>query len=107
MEFDIFMILALAIAVIIGAGLYYLYQNVDAKKVNEVYGILKGYWEKYGVKLEEDNPELYNELEGAMMTMEKAMSDDEISILEAFEIAKAFLPLTKRLTEYIKKQYEE
>lgn len=103
---DIYAILALVIAVIIGAGIYYLYQRIDTKKVNEVYGILKNAWEKYGVRLKEDNPELYNELEGAMMTMEKAMSDNEISIMEAFEIAKAFLPLAKRLTEYIKKQYE-
>ena len=106
MEFDIFMIIALLLAVVVGFIVYYVYQKMDAKKVNEVFGILKGYWEKYGTKLKEDNPELYKELESALDTMEKAMSDEEISILEAFAIAKAFIPLTKRLTAYIKKQYE-
>ena len=106
MEFDAITIIAMILAVVVGAIIYYVYQKVDTRKANEVFGTLKAIWEKYGVKLKEDNPELYTELEGAMNTMQKAMSDDEISIVEAFMIAKAFIPLTKRLTEYIKEQYE-
>lgn len=106
MEIDAITVLAIILAGFAGAIIYYIYQKVDADKVNEVYGILKTYWETYGVKLKEDNPDLYKDLESAMMKLENAMSDDKISILEAFEIAQSLLPLTKRLAEYIKKQYE-
>lgn len=106
MEFDAITIIACILALAVGLLFYYLYNKYKCDAVDEVYDILRSIWENYGMKLKEDNPELYKELESAIQEMNKAMEDKEITIMEAFMIAKSFIPLTKRLTEYIKKQYE-
>ena len=105
MEFDAITIIACILALIVGLAITYFYNKYKCDAVDEVYDILKTIWEKYGVKLEQDNPELYKELESAITELDKAMDDKDISIMEAFMIAKAFIPLTKRLTEYVAKQY--
>jgi len=105
MEFDIITIVAIALALIIGFAIYYLYNRYKCSAVDEVYGLLKSIWDTYGERLEKDNPELYAELKSAIVEMDKAMEDKEITIMEAFVIAQAFIPLTKRLTKYIKEKY--
>lgn len=107
MEFDIFMAVALVIAVAFGFAVYYLYNKYRCQAVDDVYDILRGIWDKYGERLEKDNPTLYSELKSAIDVMDKAMEDKEISIMEAFAIAQSVLPLAKRLVAYVKKQYGE
>lgn len=106
MDFDMMTIIAMAVALIIGFLIYYAYNNYNRQAVDKVFGIFKSIWDNYGKLIEKDNPELYKELEVAMQTMEQAMSDKEISIMEAFEVAQTFVPLVKRLEKYIKDQYE-
>lgn len=106
MEFDIFYVIAVILAGILGFAIYYVYSNMDRKKVNEVYGLLKSIWETYGDRIKTDDAQLYADLDDAVKTMDKAMSDGEISIMEAFNLAKSFIPLTDRLTKFIKDHYE-
>lgn len=106
MEFDILTIVGFIIALIIGFGIYYAYNKYNKDAVNKVFNTIKTVMNLYGPKLEQDNPDLYKEVKGALETMEKAMSDEEISIMEAYDIAQKMLPLVKRLEKYVKEQYE-
>lgn len=106
MDLDVFTIVAIALAVVIGLLVYYLYNKYRCDAVDEVYDLLKGIFNRYGPRIEHDDPDLYAELKTAIEEMDKAMEDKEISIMEAFMIAKAFLPLTKRLAKFVKEHYE-
>ena len=106
MDFDVMTIIAFAVALLIGCLIYYAYNKYNKEAVDKVFGMLKSIWENYGKLIEKDNPALYKELEVAMETMEQAMSDEEISIMEAYDIAQKLVPLVKRLEKYIKDKYE-
>lgn len=106
MEFDVITIIAIVASVAIGIAIYYLYQNYDHKMVDKVFNTVKAIFNAYGDRIKQDDPELYEELKDCLDTMEKAMSDDEISIMEAYSIAKSFIPLVTRLEKFIKERYE-
>jgi uncharacterized protein YjgD (DUF1641 family) len=106
MEFDIWTIVCVAVALLIGFGICYLYNRYNKEAVNKVYTTLKTMMNLYGPTLEKENPELYAEVVSAMATMEQAMSDEKISLEEAFDIAQKMLPLIKRLEKFVKEKYE-
>lgn len=106
MDIDFWYILSIVISILIGLGIYYVYQKVDSEKVDAVFGTVKAIYDRYGERIKHDNPQLYEELDNAMKKLEEAMTDSEISIMEAFMIAQSFLPLANRLTRYIKEHYE-
>ena len=105
MEFDAITIIACILALAVGLALMYFYNKYKCDTVDKVYDILRTIWDKYGKDIEKDNPDLYKELESAIQELDKAMADKDISVMEAFNIAKAFIPLTKRLADYIAKMY--
>lgn len=106
MVFDLEFIIEIIIALVIGGGIYYLYNNYKSEKIDQVYSIVTSLYEKYGDMIKKDNPQLAKECEEALKVLKNAMEDGEISIMEAFDITKAFLPLTARLVKYVKKEYE-
>lgn len=105
-DFDTITIIASVIALVLGLGFYYLYNRYKCDAVDDVYDTLRMIWEKYGTRIEKDNPDLYLELKSAITELDKAMDDKDITIMEAFNIAKALIPLTKRIAKYVKEQYE-
>lgn len=106
MMFDIETIIAIALALIAGVGFYYVYNKYKTEKIDKVYYIIADLYEKYGDLIKKDNPALAKECEEALAVMKKAMEDGEISILEALDISKAFVPLMGRLVKFIKSKYE-
>ena len=106
MDFDIWTMLAVVIAILIGMAIYYVYNHVNAVNVDKVFKTIKTLFDTYGERILKDNPELHKEIEDALKVMEQAMEDEDIDLMEAFDIIKVYVPLSKRLTEYIKNHYE-
>ena len=105
MEVDVLTVIAVAVSALIGFGIYWFYANYDHKAVDKAFTTIKSLFDAYGDRIKEDKPELYQELKDALDTMERAMTDDKISIMEAYDIAKAFLPLIARVEGFIKEKY--
>ena len=103
---DVFTIIAVILAFLVGLFLYYLYSKGKGEAVDTVYGVIKEVFDNYGEKLKEANPQLYGELEDAMQAMDDAMSDKEITIMEAYNIALSIIPLMKRLTKFVESKYK-
>lgn len=103
---DVFTIIAVILAFLVGLFLYYIYSKGKGEAVDTVYGVIKEVFDNYGDKLKEDNPQLYGELEDAMKAMDDAMSDKEITIMEAYNIALSIIPLMKRLTKFVESKYK-
>lgn len=106
MMFDIETIIAIALALIVGGVIYYAYNKYKDGKIDKVYYVIADLYDKYGDMIKKDNPELAKECEDALKVMRNAMEDGEISIMEAFEITEAFVPLMGRLVRFIKSKYE-
>lgn len=106
MVFDIVTIVAIALAIIAGGAFYYVYNKYKSEKIDKVYYVISELYEKYGDLIKKDNPELAKECETTLNVLKKAMEDGEISIMEAFEITKAFVPLMTRLVKFVKSKYE-
>ena len=106
MIIDIETVIAIALALIVGGGLYYAYNKYKDGKIDKVYYVIAELYEKYGDLIKKDNPELAKECEEALKTLKIAMEDGEISLMEAIEITKAFVPLMSRLVKFVKNKYE-
>lgn len=105
MEFDIWTILTVLIALLVGVLCFYIYNNQRNTAVDEVFKTVKTIFDSYGEDILKDNPQLYSEVKTALDAMSEAMGDEEITLVEAFEIVRAYIPLSKRLTTYVKEHY--
>lgn len=103
---DVFTLLTVVIAFIAGAAVIYVYNNHRTAVVDKVYKNIKTLFAAYGSRIKADDPELYKELANAISVMDKAMEDKEITLLEAFDIISAYIPLSSRFVKFIKEKYE-
>lgn len=102
MEFDIATLICIILSVLVGAIIFKFFKEVDQNAVDKVFDKMKVYMESYGPALEKDKPELYAKVQNALSALEKAYTDGTVSALEALEIATAFYPVFKELSDYVK-----
>lgn len=105
MVIDWMTILAVAIAVIAGFVLFYIYNRHSTQVVDKAYTLIATLFDTYGKRIEVDDPELYKDIRCALDVMDKAMEDKKISIEETFDIIATYIPLSKRLTKFIQDKY--
>lgn len=98
-------ILAMLFAVIFGMSLFYIVNRSKTGAATKVIASLTEIFDKYGEKLKEDDPTLYQELEDTLNSITQAMSDGRISLLETCDIMDKAMPLAMRLSRKIKKKY--
>lgn len=105
MMLDIETICAIALAIAMGAIVYFAYQKYSTEKIDQVYQVITSLYSKYKDKIKQDNPQLADECDNAIKVLDEVMSDGNITALEALEVAKVFIPLTNRLVKFIKDKY--
>ena len=105
MTVDWVMVGAVIISVIAGFIIFYAYNSHAKNVVNKAYKVIVTLFDTYGLKIKVDDPQLYDDISDAIKTMDRAMADKHISVEETFEIIATYVPLSKRLTAFIKEKY--
>ena len=103
--FDIETIVTIAIAIAMGALVYFAYNKYSTEKVDQVYQVITELYSKYRDKIKADNPQLAEDCDKAIQVLDNVMSDGNVTALEALEVAKVFIPLSNRLVKFIKEKY--
>lgn len=105
MAIDLVTIIAVAIAVIAGFALFYVYNVRATQTVDKAYTLIVTLFETYGEKIKVNDPVLYDDVKCALEVMDRAMEDKKISIEETFDIIATYLPLSRRLTKFVKEKF--